>query len=74
MCYLCTEYEKGKLTDKEAMKALGEMLVTEEDQDKKEHLFEVANKILDKENPFKEWEDYEETGVLDELDFIFGRG
>lgn len=68
MCVVCFEYEKGKLTSKEAMDALVEMLESENDEDKVQHLFELANKIVDKDESFKEWDNDEETGFLDELD------
>ena len=52
MCMLCVEWEKGKLTSKEAMQALSEMLNTEEDETKLAHLFELSDKIIDKDIPF----------------------
>ena len=49
MCNICMEYEKGKMTDKEALRALGEMVSIEPDQAKPDyHYYEVIDKILDK--------------------------
>ena len=47
MCLVCKEWQAGKLTSKEALDALGELIDT--DINGKEHYFEVADKILDKE-------------------------
>jgi len=71
MCYICIEYEKGKLTSKEAMGALVEVLQTETDEDKANHLYELANKIVDNDDPFEEWDSDADTGALEELDFDF---
>jgi len=49
MCIICTEWEKGKLTDKEAMAAVGEMIANAEDG--ADHYFELANKIVEKSVP-----------------------
>lgn len=68
MCYFCAQYEKSKLTTKEAMNAIGELLQNETDQEKINHLLEVTNGILDKETPFDEWDTDDDTGSLDELD------
>lgn len=46
MCIVCTEWEKGKLTNKEALRALGEM-----GKEDPSHIIEVASKIMDKEVP-----------------------
>ena len=48
MCVVCKEWELGKLTSKEALKNLGEMINTSKDKEK-EHYFEASSKILDKE-------------------------
>lgn len=64
MCNLCVEWEKGKLTAKEAMGAIGELIASGKD---KEHLVELSERILDKEVPISENDDelnkswYEET-------------
>jgi hypothetical protein len=50
MCIVCTEWEKGKLTSKEALRNLGEMIGTGTEKEK-EHFFKVSEKILDKEVP-----------------------
>ena len=60
MCVICTEWQMGKLTSKEAMRNLGEILVNAEDEQIREHLFDLSNKIIDSEFP--------ETLVNEELD------
>jgi hypothetical protein len=47
-CYLCKEWELGKITEQEAYKALGELLEFETDQEARDHLFGLSEKILDK--------------------------
>jgi hypothetical protein len=54
MCRICVEWEKGKLTTKEAFKNLGEALNASDSQDERNHLFELSNKLLDKEVPMAE--------------------
>jgi hypothetical protein len=71
-CIVCLEFEKGKLTSKEALSNLGEMINDNSTKEEIEHYFEAANKIMDKEIPFEEWDSQEYTGVLDELDRAFG--
>lgn len=66
MCLLCVEYEKGKMTNQEALNNIGEML-DGKSEDEMRHLFELAEKIVDKEMPFQEWDDEEFTGSLDDL-------
>lgn len=70
-CLLCIEYEKGKMTAKETLNNIGEMIDSTTDEEKKSHLFELADKVISKEQPFQEWDDDFQTGVLDELDFGF---
>jgi hypothetical protein len=45
MCVVCLDWEKGKLTDLEAMRALGEMIVASEDTQELDHYFEMATEI-----------------------------
>lgn len=47
MCVICVEWEKQKLTSKEAFKAIGEMM----NPKTQEHLEELSEKILAKEVP-----------------------
>lgn len=55
MCIVCVEWEKGKLTNQEALSALGEMIVCAEGSEEKvAHYFDVSDKILDKEEPPEE--------------------
>jgi len=52
MCVVCTDWNKGKMTDKEAFNALGEMINSADIKGKDlEHYLEVSDKILDKEFP-----------------------
>lgn len=71
-CMMCVEYEKGKMTSKEALNNIGEMIGSTTNEDEIAHLFELAGKIVDKELPFEEWDDDSQTGILDELDKAFG--
>ena len=48
MCLVCKDWQLGKLTNKEALRAIGEMVDSGEN---KEHLMRLAEKILDKEVP-----------------------
>ena len=49
MCIICVEWAAGKLTSKEALKNLGELISS--DDDLKSHYWEASEKILDKEVP-----------------------
>jgi hypothetical protein len=51
MCTLCQEWQKGNITNKEAFRALGEMLETATDELQKEHLWDLSERILDKDIP-----------------------
>lgn len=53
MCIVCLDWEKGKLTSQEALRALGELISGAKGKEK-QHLFEVSEKILDKEVPMGE--------------------
>lgn len=53
MCIVCKDWELGKLTSKEALRALGELISGAKEKEK-EHLFKVSEKILDKEVPLSE--------------------
>ena len=48
-CLMCLEWEKGKMTNKEVLNAVGEMLDFSEDETEKAHLFGLVEKVLDKE-------------------------
>jgi hypothetical protein len=52
MCVVCKEWEKGKLTNAEALRAIGEM--PKSDPGDKKHLIDLASRIMDKEVPMKE--------------------
>lgn len=54
MCLVCVEWQAGKLTAKEAYRNIGEMVNAEDDEEKREHLFELSNRLLDAEVPFDE--------------------
>jgi hypothetical protein len=50
MCQVCTDWEKGKMTNQEALKALGEMIESDKStNDEVTHYFDLEDKILDKE-------------------------
>lgn len=51
MCYLCIEYEKQRLTSKEAFNAIGEMISIAKDMEQIKHLEELSEKILQNEVP-----------------------
>lgn len=51
MCLVCVEWQSGKLTNKEALRNLGEMIRVE-DRDNGEdngHYYKVVDDIMDKE-------------------------
>ena len=51
MCLLCVEWQKQKITAKEAYRAIGEMLTTAKDDAQVQHLTELSDKILEQEVP-----------------------
>lgn len=52
MCNVCESWKANKMTDKEAFRALGELINTVDAKSKDlEHYLEVSDKILDKEFP-----------------------
>jgi hypothetical protein len=65
-CYICSEYELGKLTEQEAFRALGEILQTETDEEVRNHLFGLSEKILDNQVDFQDLD--EDTDYLLDLD------
>lgn len=69
---LCVEYNKGTMTSKEALSNIGEMIDSGKTEEEVQHLFELADRVMDKEQPFDEWDDDSQLGVLDELDSAFG--
>ena len=71
MCLICYEWQKGSMSNKEALANIGEMIDATTDEEDQKHLFELAGKIVDKEMPFDEWLTDENLGVLDELDKAF---
>lgn len=50
MCIICIEWEKGKMTSKEAFKAIGETM----NPKTQKHLEDLSEKILSKEVPLTE--------------------
>lgn len=58
MCIVCVEWQAGKLTSKEALKNLGELIKTE---DAKDHYFLAVDKILDKEMQTTVYDDETDT-------------
>lgn len=53
MCIICIEWEKQRLTSKEAFRAIGEMMTPQTQK----HLEELSEKILQKEVPLAEVND-----------------
>ena len=51
MCMLCVEWESGKLTNLEALKNAGEIMMYSEDEQEIAHIDGVVTKILEKEFP-----------------------
>jgi hypothetical protein len=49
MCNICAEWEKGKLTSKEAFRNIGELINTSDDEKVIEHMISLSGKILDSE-------------------------
>lgn len=50
MCIICIEWEKQKLTSKEAFRAIGEIMNSQNQK----HLEDLSEKILQKEVPLTE--------------------
>lgn len=48
MCKICIEWEKGKMTSKEALRAAGEIMYGENESNAN-HAAEVVEKIMNKE-------------------------
>jgi hypothetical protein len=65
MCLLCVQWEKEKMTSKETLSALGEMLDTEEDEKKREHLYDLADRVINKEVPYSDMN----SDYLEDMDF-----
>lgn len=66
ICIICKEWELGKLNNKEALRNLGELIQSNNDNNQdNQHYFEVVEKILDKEEPFIDNE--EELNWRDDL-------
>ena len=59
--------EKEKMTAKETMSALKEMLEFETEEQVVEHLKQLADRVVSKEVPFSDWDSTEDTGYLEEL-------
>ena len=58
MCIICKEWELGKLTSKEALRNLGEMILSSNDnKENPDHYYEISEKILDKEVPMMDTEE-----------------
>jgi len=54
MCLICSDWEKEKLTVKEAMRNIGEILSGTTDPEKIEHLIDLSGRILDKDVPLRD--------------------
>lgn len=46
MCIICREWEKGKLTTQEALRAMGEELLMQKTDKELEHFDELLGRIL----------------------------
>jgi hypothetical protein len=55
------------MTDKEAFRAIGETIQDEND-DNRQHLFELSERIVSKGDTYKEWSEDSESLYLDDLD------
>lgn len=53
MCIVCKDWELGKLTTKEALGAIGELMSAAKGKEMK-HLSEAYEKVMEKEVPFKD--------------------
>lgn len=54
MCVICDNWVNGKITSKEAFKALGELIENNKlSISESEHYFELSEKILDSEVPVR---------------------
>ena len=51
MCVVCVNYNLGKMSSKEAFRAIGEIIRTEKDPQKIEHAMELSSSIMDDEIP-----------------------
>ena len=57
MCLICVQWNAGRLTNKEALRNLGEALTAATSNDEYgnvEHLLDLSNRIIDREVPFEE--------------------
>jgi hypothetical protein len=67
-CMICLEWQKGNMTSKEAYRAISEVVQSEEDEDIRNHLFQLSDKIIDKEMPDKEWDEDSIIQYLNDID------
>lgn len=51
MCMLCVEWEKQKITSKEAFGAINEMLSASKDKEQVKHLSDLSERIISAEVP-----------------------
>ena len=49
MCIICKDWQSGKMTSREALRAVGEMMGTSGANER--HLQSVVDKIMEKESP-----------------------
>lgn len=54
MCVICTEYQMGKITSREAYRAMAEITLTSPSKAQQDHMLEVSDLILSKEVPSNE--------------------
>lgn len=49
MCCVCVDWERGKMTNREALRALGEMIDTNGTYEEQEHYIDMTEKIEEEE-------------------------
>ena len=48
MCLACDDWRKGKMTDQEALRALGEMILFGDESKENQHLIDVYEEVQSK--------------------------
>ncbi len=51
MCRVCVDWQAGKLTAKEAVRALGEMIGSPSEKSERSHYWKALDEIMEKEVP-----------------------
>jgi len=66
MCIICRDLDN--LTPEEAMRNIGELLISTNDKDKIKHLIEVSDRVMDKDQPLEA----SDPGLTE--DWFYGNG